>query len=100
MKFREREIVESMNLTVTEHNDDTVRNNNWTVVFEDFHGEGTCDIGFEVTPCLLSWESDGGPEKGPLMFDDKCLQDNWTDYPDLNILTRNKFFVYVYITPG
>ena len=25
--------------------------------------------GFGVTPCVLSWESDGGPGKGPLMLD-------------------------------
>ena len=24
---------------------------------------------FAVTPCILSWESDDGPEKGPLMLD-------------------------------
>ena len=28
----------------------------------------TCENGFAVTPCILSWESDGGPKKGPLML--------------------------------
>ena len=30
--------------------------------------------GFVVTPRILSWESDGGPEKGPLMLDHGNLQ--------------------------
>ena len=38
------------------------------VVFEGFHGEDVCERRFAVTPCILSWESDGGPEKGPLML--------------------------------
>ena len=28
-----------------------------------------CERGFAVTQCIFSWESDGGPEKGPLMLD-------------------------------
>ena len=35
------------------------------VVFEGFHGEDRCERVFAVTPKILSWERDGGPEKGP-----------------------------------
>ena len=36
------------------------------VVFEGFHGEERCERWLAVTlhVCILSWESDGGPEKG------------------------------------
>ena len=39
------------------------------VVFEGFHGEDTCERGLRLHTCILSWESDGGPEKGPLVLD-------------------------------
>ena len=32
---------------------------NWSL--EGCHGEDTCERGFAVTPCILCWESDGGP---------------------------------------
>ena len=38
------------------------------VVFEGFRGEDECEREFTVTPCILSWESDGGLKKGPLML--------------------------------
>ena len=29
---------------------------------------------YAITPCILSWESDGGPEKGPLMMLDVSIK--------------------------
>ena len=40
----------------------------YDVVFEGVHGEDTCERGLRLDHVYSSWESDEGPEKGPLMF--------------------------------
>ena len=35
------------------------------VVFEGFYGEDTCERGFALTKCILSWESSGGSFSKP-----------------------------------
>ena len=49
-------------------------------------------------PCILSWESDGGPEKGPFMLSQEIIHGITTNPPSLAcIFTMETLKDYIYI---